>query len=443
MKVATGAPQAGYQAVLAVAPFRALLISRSLMIVSETMKVLALSLLVFERTGSSLQAAMAYMAGMLAYLIGGAFLLSLADAFSARLILVSFHLFRFGLIVFLAFVVLPVPVVLVLAAVTGVFGPIAEGSAASLLANVLSGRTYVTGRALFTASAGAAQIVGHGVGGLLYIVLSPYGVLTVAAVLCLVAAGMTWLGLRNCDDRPRQHEPSAASAASASAESGRASEASLPSHRPWPSAATATWHVNRALTADRGVRGLLLAQLVPCSLAVGAEGAVVPYTSDMGRSAAGLMFTAMTGGMLVGNILIGRPAIGESSERLVLPLVYLTGAGLLLFALNPDLVLAVVLIGISSIGLGYGIGLQGRFLKALPENARGQAFGLLSTGMLSGQALAIFAAGGLAAVLDAALVIAVLGFLVIVSGLMLTPHLRPDPHPRNPTWPPADPGATP
>jgi MFS family permease len=422
VRAVTRTHQAGFQAIFAVGPFRALFISRSLMIVSETMKALALSMLVFERTGSALQAAMAYMAGVLAYLLGGTLLLSLADTFSARLILSGYHLFRLGIIGLLAFVVLPVPIVLLLAAITGVFGPVAEGSAASLLSNVLSERTYVSGRALFTASVGAAQMVGHGIGGLLFIALNPYGVLTIAAVICLAGVGVSWLGLRNCDDRPRKRDLPVTNAPGAS----------LPSRGLRLSAATATWRINKALVANRRVRSLLLAQLVPCSLAVGAEGAVVPFTADMGRSSAGLMFTAMTSGMLVGTILTGRFAAGGRSERLVPPLVYLTGSGLLLFALSPGLIIAVTLIGISSVGLSYGTGLQERFLKALPDNARGQAFGLLSTSMLTGQALAIFAAGGLAVILDAGLVIAVLGFLVIAAGLMLRPHLRSDSRPRSP-----------
>ncbi|MEV0594617.1 MFS transporter [Nonomuraea cavernae] len=414
MTTNTGSP-VPYRDVFAVGVFRALFVGQTLMVISEAMKMLALSLLVFARTGSPLMAAVAYMAGMLAYIVGGTMLLSLADRISTRPLLVTFHLVRFGVIGLLAFVVLPVPIMLILAAFVGLFGPVAEGNATALLADVLRDRSYITGRSLMTAAAAASQVIGHGISGLLLITMSAYGVLATASAFCLVAAVVTWFGLRDC---PRR----------------RAGRADRPAPEPGASplkrlfrtgAAASTWQVNKALLADRHIRGLLLAILVPTSLAVGAEGAVVPYTADMGQAPAGLLLSAMAGGMLLSNVLIGRFASAETAERLVLPLIYLTGGGLVVFALQPSLPVAVALAAASSAGLGYEIGLQRRFLQALPEHARGQAFGLVSTGLMSGQALGAVAVGALTGLVGAGLSIAVFGALVIAAGLLLRRHLLP------------------
>ncbi|GGO68493.1 membrane protein [Nonomuraea cavernae] len=422
-----------YREVFAVGVFRTLFVGQTLMVISEAMKMLALSLLVFARTGSPLMAAVAYMAGMLAYLVGGTLLLSLADRISTRPLLVTFHLVRFCVIGVLAFVVLPVPVVLILAAVIGLFGPVAEGNATALLADVLRDRSYITGRSLMTAAAAASQVIGHGISGLLLITMSAYGVLATASAFCLVAAVVTWFGLR---DSPRRgaDRPDRADRADRVDGVDHADRADRPASTPGASplrrllrtgAAASTWQVNRQLLADRHIRGLLLAILVPTSLAVGAEGAVVPYTADMGQAPAGLLLSAMAGGMLLSNVLIGRFAGVETAERLVLPLIYLTGGGLVAFALRPGLPVAVALAAASSAGLGYEIGLQRRFLQALPEHARGQAFGLVSTGLMSGQALGAVAVGALTGIAGAGLSIAVFGALVIAAGVLLRRHLLP------------------
>jgi hypothetical protein len=51
------------------------------------------------------------------------------------------------------------------------------------------------------------------------------------------------------------------------------------------------------------------------------------------------------------------------------------------------------------VGFAYQFGLARRFLDAVPEARRGQAFGLVGTGMMAAQGLAAAGAGALSEVL--------------------------------------------
>ncbi|NUR92253.1 MAG: MFS transporter, partial [Nonomuraea sp.] len=63
------------------------------------------------------------------------------------------------------------------------------------------------------------------------------------------------------------------------------------------------------------------------------------------------------------------------------------GVPLLGFWLDPGLAWTSVLMALAAAGLSYQLGIQRRFVEAVPEGVRGQAFGLLSAGLMSGQAV--------------------------------------------------------
>jgi hypothetical protein len=408
--------RARYHDVFAVGGFRALFAVQTLMVVSETMKMLALSVLVYSRTASPVMAAFAYMGGMLPYLIGGTLLLSIADRVPTRPVLVGFHLARFAVISLLAVAPLPVPALITGTMVTGLFGPVAQGATSALLPEVLHDDSYVLGRSLFTTTAAAAQILGNAASGALLVVLSPAGVLGVAAVVCLVAAAVAKFSLRVTGVRPYPAHHEASTSSGFGGESGPGSS--------WAPAAATTWQINKELFADQRVRGLILAQWLPLSAVVGAEGAVIPYTAHLGSSSAGVLLSAMAGGVLLGSVVIGRFVSEERGERLVLPLILLAGGGLICFTLQPGLVMSATLGGASSAGLAYTVGLQRRFLHAAPVRARGHAFGLVSTGLMTGQATATVAAGALTEVFRPGTVMGMCGATGIATALVLLVHLR-------------------
>ncbi|MFB4296401.1 MFS transporter [Actinomadura sp. NTSP31] len=391
------AASARYRDVFGVAEFRTLFALQTLRVAGDSIRMIALSVQTFERTGSSLTAALVFCAEMLPYVVGGAFLLSLADRFPMRRLLTGFHLLTLAVTAVLAFDVVPLPGMIALILVLGLFGPVSSATVHGRLPALLPGDGFVLGRSLFTMTAAGAQIAGQAVGGLLLAVLTPSGTLWLAAGSAAVAAALARFGL------PDVPVPGRGS-------SGVARE---------------TWRVNRLLFGDRRTRGLLLAFWLPLSLSVGAEGLMVPYASGLGRAGeAGLLMSAGALGMFTGNLLMGRWIRPGLRDRLMLPLALLMGAPLLLFALHPPLPVACALLFAGTIGLGYDLPLQRRLVDATPERIHGQALGLANTGMMTGQAAGMAAAGALGDLLVPPQAIALCGAASLLSCLVLVRHLR-------------------
>ncbi|MEU6022412.1 MFS transporter [Micromonospora sp. NPDC047134] len=398
--------------VFAVAEFRVIFGSFGIFMIGETVKMLALSVLVYERTGSGLLAALAYVTGFLPHALGGVFLLAWADRMPARALIVGYDLLRLVMVAVLATGMLSPPVMLTLVAVVALFGPVSSAARSALLPEVLHGDAYVLGRSLLSVAAGGTQVAGFAVGGLLLGLVGPYGALWLTALTCGLSALLVRLGLAARPARIRR-----------TPEADRAAEGKW---RGRGGAVRETLRVNRELLADRRIRGLLLAQWLPGSLLVGAEGVAVPYAADLGPGAsAGVLLMAGAGGMLVGDLLVGRFVSPAGRERLTPWLSLLLGVPMLVFVARPGLVPAAALFAVATAGFAYQLGLARRFLEAVPELRRGQAFGLVNTGMMAMQGLAAAGAGGLSELLAPGIVMAVAGAASIAATLTLWPVLKP------------------
>ncbi|MEV7806266.1 MFS transporter [Microbispora sp. NPDC088329] len=404
MTVAANQERSTFRACFAVAEFRVLFGSQLLLVLGDTVKMLAFSVLVFARTGSPGLAALAYMIGFLPQVAGGMLLLSLADRWRPRALMVAGDLLRVATCLVLGLGDLPIGVMLALVFAAGVPTPLFSAARAAVLPDVLAGDAYVLGRAVFTTTSAGAQVAGLAVGGGLLAVTGPHRALLITAALSLVSAALTRLGLR---DRPAR-----------SARSGLGHRAG---------AVRTTLRVNRALLADRAVRGLLLAGWLPPMLSVGAEAVYVPYLTGEGSAwGAGVVLAAAAAGMGAGEFAVGRFAAPAARERLAIPLALLLGVPLLGFAARPGVVAAAALAALAAAGLAYNLGLQRRFLDQVPEAARGQAFGLQTSGLMTAQALGAAAAGALAELVPAHLAIALSGCGVIAVVLALRSDLRGD-----------------
>jgi MFS family permease len=169
------------------------------------------------------------------------------------------------------------------------------------------------------------------------------------------------------------------------------------------------------------VRGLLLAQWLPCWFVAGAESLIVPYTGALGRpaSAAGPLRAAMPAGMLLGDLLVGRFCAPGTRTRLAFPLAVAMGVPLLALAFRPSLPAACLALLVGGAGFAYQLGIQQAFLDSLPERRRGQAFGLNSTGMMGGQGLTPAVAGALAGLLGAAPAMTLAGAATVLAAVAL------------------------
>ncbi|QKW33846.1 MFS transporter [Actinomadura sp. NAK00032] len=389
---------ARYRDVFGVAEFRTLFSLQTLQVGGDSVRTIALSVQTYALTGSPVAAALVFAAGMLPYVIGGALLLSLADRLPARRLLAGYHVLRFAVTALLALGILPLPAVLALLVAVGLFAPVGGAAVQARLPALLPGDGYVLGRSLFTMTSAGAQIAGQAAGGLLLAAISPAGALWLAAAGAALAALLAHTRLPDVPPTAR------------SSSSGLAGE---------------TWRTNRLLLGRRPTRGLLLAGWLPISLSVGSEGVAVPYAAGSGRpDAAGLLLSAAAVGMFAGNFVVGRWMPAATRERLTLPLAMLTGAPLLLFAFEPGLPAACALMAAGTFGLGYELTVQQRLVDAVPEEIRGQALGLSGSGLMTGQAAGIGAAGALGEFLAPGHVMALCGAATLAACLCLARSLR-------------------
>jgi predicted MFS family arabinose efflux permease len=385
--------------VFAVREFKVLFGSFALLVAGDSIKMLALSVLVYARTGSPGLSAAAYMAGWLPYIGGGLFLLSLADRLPPRLVMIVGELVRVVVCLLLAFAGLPVWAMLVLVLVTGLFAPVFGAARSAMLPDVLPGDAFVLGRSVLGVTSAAAQIAGLALGGAFLAATGPDGALAATAALSAVSAVVLRFGL------PRR---------AARGVAGRGP-------------VRTSLRVNRRLLADPRVRGLMLAAWLPPACLAGAEAMIVPYLGGQGQ--AGVVLAVAAIGMAIGEFSVGRFASPGLRERLSLPLAALLGLPWLAFLAAPGLGWAAVLAAVAAAGLSYQLGLQRRFLDAVPEQVRGQAFGLQSAGLMTGQSAgaALFGVAGEAFGPGSAIVLA--GTAGIVVALALARPLRPEPLP--------------
>lgn len=400
--------RATYREVLAEPQFRVLFASRTLAIVADTLRIVALSVLVYAITGSPLLAAVTYGIGFAPQAVGGLLLGSLADRLRPRPLIVCGYLIELAAALALALLRLPVAAALGLVAAVACITPTFGGASSRLVAEVLTGDRYVLGRSLSSMASSAGQLVGLAFGGVAVATLGARHALLVCAACHLVAASVVRLGL---PDHP-------ALAGTGPGRPGRLAAVA--------GTLRATAAGNRVLLGLRETRLLLLAHWVPPALVTGAESLVVPYVARRGLppGTVALLLGALPVGMLVGDLVVGRLLRPVTRERLVGPLIGLLGAPLLGFVLRPGLLLAIVLLGLSGVGFSYTLGLQRRFLASLPDALRGQAFTVLSTGLMTVQGLGPVAVGVLADAAGVPPAMAAAGSATLLAGLLLGRALR-------------------
>jgi predicted MFS family arabinose efflux permease len=391
--------RATFRDVLAVPVFRAVFLTRALAVGADTLRTVALSVLVFTATGSALLGALTFGVSFLPQVVGGLLLGALPDLIRPRLLLVIGYGLEAGAALLLA-VGLPVWASLLLVAGVGCLAPVFNGTSGRLTADALTGDAFVVGRGLFQLVNSAAQILGLAGGGVLVAATGPHAALLVTAGCHVVAAVWARVAI------PALPAP------------GRQSERSL---------VRQSVHGARELLGDRVVRRLMLANWLPPGLVIGGESLLIPYATLRGYpdGAAGVVLGCVPAGMFVGNLVVTRALAPRTRERAVAPLVVLLGLPLLGFAFDPSPVVAGLLMALMGCGFAFGLGLQGPFNDALPGDARGQAFGLLSTGLMTLQGVGPLLFGGLTEVLPVGVTMALSGAATVCVAGWLAVSSRP------------------
>ncbi|MFI6470021.1 MFS transporter [Streptomyces sp. NPDC050516] len=332
-------------------------------VAAATVSGLALATLVYAATASPLLSALSMFGASFTQVIGASLLMSAADRLPPRAATTAIALAFAASTAALAVPGLPVGAVFAVLLCQGLVASVGGGVRYGLLDEILPRERYLLGRSVLNMSAGALQICGFAVGGVLVTALSPRGTLLAGAVLYVIAAAVARLRLARRPPRT----------------SGRPSVAE-------------TWRVNSRLWASSSRRLLYLGLWVPNGLIVGCESLFVPYAPDR----AGLLFAAAAVGMLAGDTVTGRFLSASWRRRLPVPLLLLLAVPYPALALHPPLPLAVAAVSLASVGYAASLLQQERLVALVPEGMTGQALGLHSCGMLAFQGIGAALAGAVA-----------------------------------------------
>ncbi|MFE4516470.1 MFS transporter [Kitasatospora sp. NPDC056783] len=385
-----------YRTALAVPEFRAIFAAHVVSMAGVVTANFALTVLVYSRTGSALLSSLVFTLVLAPHLIAGTLLSALIDRFPPRRLLVSCNLLSATLVTAISLSSsLPVAAVLVLAFTLGLIEPVFSGARAATLPDVLPGDAYVSGRSLMRLVAQGAQMGGFAVGGLLMAAFTPRVMLLVNAGCFLFSAALLRFGTRK---RVPDRDSGAARPTSLLRDSlnGLGAVMKVPAVR----------------------RILFLGWAVP-ALGVVPEALAVPYTDGLGggTTAAGLLLTAIPLGTMTGEVLTNWLVPKDRQIRMIGPAALLVFAPMLLFALRPGLVPAIVVLFVCGLGFSTQLGQDRLLLQVVPDELRGRTLSLQMAGLMFWQGLG-FAAGGAVAELFAPHVVicaaAVSGLLVIV-----------------------------
>lgn len=385
---------ATYRYVLAQPYIRVVTATRALAIAADSLRSVALSVLVFADTGSPLLAALTYGISFLPQFVGGMFFGALADRLRPRPVIAGSYAAECLAGLLLATGRLPVGASLALVALIATMTPVFAGASARVTAELLTGDAYVLGRSLNNLASSAAQLVGMAGGGAAVATFGARGALLTAALVHLSAAIAVRLRLPDLLGTPADAAPR--------------------------SLLRQTWNGNSVLVRDRQIRRLLLAQCLPPACIAGAESVIVPYCAAHGypSSAPGILLAAMPVGMIVGNFAVSKLMAPDARERSTRWLILLAGAALLGFSAALPLLISACLLVVGGVGLAFMLGLQRQFLDAIPTSSRGQAFGLLSAGLMVLQGVGPLVVGALAQVIPVGAAILSAGVCTLLTAAL-------------------------
>jgi predicted MFS family arabinose efflux permease len=391
-----------YRDVLGQPQFRLLFSTRILGVSAETLRITTLSVLIFTASHSPLLSALAFGVGFLPQLPGSMLFGALADRLRPRPLLTVGFLMQCAAAAVLGTVRMPTAAALGLVGAVAVLAPVFGGATSQVVADFLTGDAYVLGRSLLNMASSGAQLVGLAAGGAAVAAMGTSSALLLAALLNAGCATAVWLRLPD-QPAPGSRPSGARGEAHEAAQDevrgdARGDVQGEERHKRQSPVMAASWAGAVRLLRDRTVRRLYLAQWLPSAFMAGAEGLIVSYAGQRGFAAGtyGLLMACGPAGMLLGDLVVGRMVRPAMREALVVPLAFWLGLPLLGLAADPSAAVCALLLLVSSGGFSYAIGLQRRFLDALPADNQGQAFGLLSSGMMTLQGIGPILVGAVA-----------------------------------------------
>ncbi|HEY7145892.1 MAG TPA: MFS transporter [Streptosporangiaceae bacterium] len=387
---------ATFGSVFAVGEFRALWLAQVLSVIGDQLARVALTLLVYDRTRSALLAAITFAASVVPPFVGGVALAGLADRLPRRRVMITCDVIRAALVAVMVIPGIPLAALVALLFVVTMIATPFSSARAAVYADILAGDRYVVGNAVTLTTYQLAQVLGFAAGGAVVEIFHTRTSLLADAATFAVSALIvrTWVKAR-----PAPRAPQAAKA---------------------PSQLADLLEGIRLVFARPALRTpMLLGWLAAFYNAP--EGVAAPLGRSLGsgNTAIGLILAVTALGASVGAIAFSRLVRPPARLRLMHPLAIASCAVLILFALQPGLPLALLILFCCGLFDCYQVAASSVFVMETPAAHRSQAFGLAQAGMSLGQGAAMVLAGAAAQRFTPETVIAAAGALGAITAVMI------------------------
>jgi MFS family permease len=392
--------RATFRDVFGVREFRALWFSEILSVAGDRLALVALTLLVYDRTRSPLLTALVYASGYLPWVIGGLFLADLADRYPRRTVMVVCDAVRTVLVAAMVIPHVPILALVALLFATTMFAPPFESARAAITPDILDGERYALGTAVIQTTFLAGQVIGAGGGGVVVALIHVRPALIIDAATFILSGLFIGLGTRT---RSAAKQPETVR----------------------PSPLTRLKEGFTLVFGDRALRTLVLFGWLVAFYTV-PEGIAAPYAAKLGGGsiATGLVLASTAFSPTIVTPLFTRFVRPRRRIDLMGPLAVFTCASLVLTALRPGLAISLAIFSLSAAFGVYQIAANTAFVVRVPNDRRSQAFGIANMGVIVGQGAAFIAAGAVADYVAPAVVVAVWGGVGTVIALRLTLRWR-------------------
>ncbi|MFI5731399.1 MFS transporter [Kribbella sp. NPDC051587] len=392
-----------YRRVLGIPGLRNVFVAHAVSMLGTIAAQVALSILIFERTGSPLLSALVLACSFLPYALGGILLSSVADRFPARRVLVVCDVLSAVCIGLMLIPGLPVGALLGLLLATGVIAPIFAGARAASLAHLLPVELFPVGRSLLRAISQLTVLTGFALGAAAVAAVGAPWLLAVDVLTFLVSALLIGLGT--------PYSP--------------AGERSRSTVRD-------SWTGLRHLFTHPRLRPLILLTWVTPAFSSVPDGLAVAYSAQTGAApaAAGALFTGYAAGTVLGELVVAR-FTPSTRRRLVVPLLLATQVPAIAFLATPSVPVAAVLLAVAGSGFAFNQAIDPMILDAADPAYRGRLFTVQTSGLMAIQGVSIALAGVVGTLIRPSLTIALGGVLgtAVVLGIARQALTTVRPHP--------------
>jgi MFS family permease len=383
--------------------FRKLWLSQVVSEIGDWAARLALTTLIYERTGSAAWAALMAVSALLPMLGPGQVLASLADRMDRRVILVASDVIRSGIFVLIAVTHLPTLTLLGLSIASGVATVPFEAARSAAILDVTPAERLPAAMALGQATQSLALVVGWAAGGLLLTLVGTSGALAVNAGTFLISASFL-VRLPSL----RAHAAAADSDAPTLSIAGRLK------------AAAAT------LLGDSLIRRAAAVAVLAVGPATAVETLVVPYVGRTWPASPSLAALVLAAGAAADLVLTVAISTNQSPEQLVRVAAWCAAApaalAAVLFSTGVPALGALAFI-VSAMSLTAIAPASAALAPRLPSTLRASSFTVLAT-MLTLTQVVLSTGGG--AVADAAGATRAAGLLLVLPiAIGVTALLRP------------------